>query len=74
MMQLSPNFHVSELTQSQTATRQAINNEPNAQQIQNLKALCSNILQPIRDHYQKPVIVSSGYRSALAFLAEAPRL
>jgi zinc D-Ala-D-Ala carboxypeptidase len=62
-MQLSPNFHLSELIQSQSATRAKINNQPNAQQIQNLKALCCNILQPIRDHYQKPVIVSSGYRS-----------
>ena len=29
----------------------------------NLKLLCENVLQPVRDHFGKVVTVSSGYRS-----------
>jgi zinc D-Ala-D-Ala carboxypeptidase len=64
-MQLSKNFHLSELTQSQTASRYGLPNTPNSKQIANLKELCLNLLQPIRDHYGKPLIVSSGYRSPM---------
>jgi uncharacterized protein YcbK (DUF882 family) len=64
-MQLSKNFYLSELTKSQTASRYGISNQPNSKQIENLKALCSNILQPVREHFGKPVIISSGYRSPL---------
>lgn len=62
-MQLSKNFTLSELTRSQTASRLGINNVPNAQVIANLRILCENILQPVRDNYGLPVVVSSGYRS-----------
>lgn len=62
-MLLSKNFSLNELTKSQIATRYGIKNEPNTKQIENLKILCEQILQPVRDHYQLPVVVSSGYRS-----------
>jgi hypothetical protein len=62
-MKLSANFTLSELTKSQTALRKGIPNNPNSTQIDNLKALCINVLQPLRSYYDKPVIVSSGYRS-----------
>ncbi|MDJ0594417.1 MAG: D-Ala-D-Ala carboxypeptidase family metallohydrolase [Pleurocapsa sp. MO_226.B13] len=62
-MQLSKNFWLSELTRSQTASRYGMNNQPDAIAVDNLKSLCFNVLQPVRDHFQKPVIVSSGYRS-----------
>jgi zinc D-Ala-D-Ala carboxypeptidase len=29
----------------------------------NLKKLCESILQPIRNHYDSPVIISSGFRT-----------
>ena len=45
-MNLSRNFTLSELTKSDTAIRKGINNNPNAEQIEKLKALCENILQP----------------------------
>jgi zinc D-Ala-D-Ala carboxypeptidase len=64
-MQLSKNFYLSELIQSQTASRYGISNQPNSKQIENLKALCTNILQPVREHFDKPVIISSGYKSPL---------
>ena len=62
-MKLSANFTLSELTKSQTAVRKGIPNNPNEDQIDNLKLLCQNILQPLRDYYGRPLRVSSGYRS-----------
>jgi hypothetical protein len=64
-MKLSKNFELSELVKSQTAVRLGIPNEPNTTQIANLKTLCENILQPVRDHFGKAVVISSGYRSPL---------
>ena len=62
-MKLTTNFSLAELTASQVAARKGIPNNPTAGQIENLKKLCESILQPIRNHYDAPVIVSSGYRS-----------
>ena len=62
-MQLSENFSLNELTKSQTATRKGIDNKPTSEQVENLKALSINILQKIRNHYERPVRVTSGYRS-----------
>ena len=61
-MNLSRNFTLSELTKSDTAIRKGINNNPNAEQIEKLKALCENILQPVSDHFGR-VKITSGYRS-----------
>ena len=61
-MQLSRNFSLQELIKSDTAIRRGIDNNPNADQIEKLKALCENILQPVRDHFGR-VKVTSGYRS-----------
>ena len=62
-MKLSENFSLNELTKSQTATRKGIDNIPNDNEKENLKSLSISILQKIRDHYGKPVRVTSGYRS-----------
>ena len=61
-MNLSRNFTLSELIKSDTAIRKGINNNPNAEQIEKLKELCENILQPIRDHFGR-VKITSGFRS-----------
>ena len=61
-MNLSQNFTLQELIKSDTAIRKGINNNPNAEQIEKLKALCENILQPVRDHFGR-VKITSGYRS-----------
>ena len=63
-MNLSKSFTLNELTKSQEALRLGIDNTPNDEHIENLKILCENILQPIRDFYGMPLSVSSGYRSA----------
>ena len=62
-MKLSNNFRLNELIRSQTAERKGIDNTPSAEHQENLKSLCTNVLQPIRDHFGKVVTVSSGYRS-----------
>tara|TARA_R100001509_G_scaffold42527_1_gene22956 strand:- start:1602 stop:2081 length:480 start_codon:yes stop_codon:yes gene_type:complete len=67
-MELSRNFTLSELIKSDTAIRKGINNNPNAEQIEKLKALCENILQPVRDHFGR-VKVTSGFRSVDLCLA-----
>ena len=62
-MNLSRNFSLQELIKSDTAIRMDIDNNPNADQIEKLKALCENILQPVRDHFGR-VKVTSGFRSS----------
>ena len=62
-MNLSNNFTLNELTKSQTATRKGIHNEPSTEHIENLIHLAKTILQPVREHFGKPVMISSGYRS-----------
>lgn len=55
-------FTIDELTKSDTAIRNNINNIPNEQEKNNLIALVDNILDPLREAYGKPIIVTSGYR------------
>lgn len=61
-MNLSKNFTLAELTASSTAQKLKIVNTPGDTELENLVKLCRNILQPIRDKYGKPIIISSGYR------------
>ena len=62
-MQLSKNFNLVELTKSQTAERKGIPNDPSPDHQENLRLLCERVLQPVRDHFNHVVSVSSGYRS-----------
>lgn len=55
-------FTIKELTKSNEAKRNKINNIPNKQEEQNLIALVDNILDPLREAYGKPIIVTSGFR------------
>ena len=68
-MKLSENFSLSELIKSQTAERKGIDNTPSPEHQENLKKLCENVLQPVRDHFEQVVSVSSGYRSEALCLA-----
>jgi hypothetical protein len=63
-MQLSENFHLSEMLVSQTASRKGFSEQYNPPQkvIDNLRKVCVLGLQKIRDHYERPLIVTSGYR------------
>lgn len=62
-MNLSKNFTLSELTYSSTAIANKMDNNPGRLELENLKKLCNNILQPIRDKYGKSIYVNSGYRN-----------
>ena len=63
-MKLSANFTLDELIKSQVAERKGINNNPSPEQIENLKALTQNVLQPVRANFDKPLMISSGFRCA----------
>lgn len=55
-------FTIKELTKSDIAKRSRINNIPTKQEEQNLIALVDNILDPLREAYGKPIVVTSGFR------------
>ena len=55
-------FTLNELIKSDAARRSKINNTPNKQEESNLIALVENILDPLREAYGKPIIVTSGFR------------
>jgi zinc D-Ala-D-Ala carboxypeptidase len=60
---LSPHFILAEMIKSSTADRLGIDNVPGASEVESLRDLCENILEPIRAHYGIPLSPSSGYRS-----------
>ena len=64
-MKLSKNFSLAELTKSQTAIRMGLDNNPSEDEVENLRLLCERVLQPIRDHFNHVVTISSGYRNEL---------
>ena len=55
-------FTLRELIKSDTAIRKGIKNVPNRQEEQNLNTLVDKILDPLREAYGKPIIVTSGFR------------
>lgn len=61
MTRLSEHFSLAEMTHSQTADRDGIDNTPGEVEIDNLRDLCINVLEPIREVFG-PIIVTSGYR------------
>lgn len=64
-MQLSKNLSLAEMTISESAKRNGISNAPTPVHLENLKRLAINVFQPIRDHFNIPIHISSGYRSTL---------
>lgn len=63
-MQLSKNFTLEEMLDSQTAVRLSFDEQfsPPDSIKENLKALCENVLEPLRNKLDSPIIISSGYR------------
>jgi len=62
-MNLSDNLSLAEATRSATALRKGIANKPTQQHLLNLKEVALHIFQPCREHFGKPLRVTSGYRS-----------
>ena len=62
-MKLTENLSLAEVTKSATAIRMSIANTPSATHLIALKEVSKNIFQPCREHFGKPLAVTSGYRS-----------
>ena len=60
---LSPHFCLDEFTKSATARDYGINNEPSAEHVENLRALCVHTLEPLREALRLPVVITSGFRT-----------
>lgn len=56
-------FSIKELCSSGVARVRRIDNTPNEKQVENLTALVYNVLDPLREIFGRPIIVSSGFRS-----------
>lgn len=61
-MKLSKHFNLDEFVKSATAIRLGIDNTPDEKSLENIQLLVSNILEPLRVHYGRPIIITSGYR------------
>lgn len=59
-MDLTDNFTLEELCY----TSEPYDNTPNESQVEALRSLAENVLQPLRNLYGKPINVNSGFRSA----------
>ena len=55
-------FKIREFTRSDIAKRNNINNTPSKQEEENIVLLVDNILDPLREAYGKPIVVTSGFR------------
>ena len=63
MTKLTTHFTLAEFTRSATALSKGIDNTPSNEAIANMRHLCEEVLEPLRDAFGEPVTVSSGYRS-----------
>ena len=52
-----------EMGKRQTALRLGLDNTPDPDEMESLLALCENVLEPVRIHWAKPVVINSGFRS-----------
>ena len=55
-------FALKEFVKSNTAARLGINNNPSEAVKKNIELLVEKILDPLRESFGKPIIVTSGYR------------
>ena len=60
------NFKLSEFFRSSTAAKNGIKNEPSVDEratiVRNINLLVDNVLDPVRDMVDAPIIITSGYR------------
>lgn len=61
-MQLTQNFSLHEMIKSETAVRRGLDNTPGPAEIENLRVLCEQVLQPLREAYGVGIKVNSGFR------------
>jgi hypothetical protein len=62
-MKLSENLSLAEMVRSESAKRLGISNQPTPEHLHNMQLLAVCVFQPIRNHFKRPIHISSGYRS-----------
>jgi len=63
MMKISSHVSYREATYSQTAIRNDIDNEPNVDQLENIKILCDRLFEPLRNWVGGAIKINSLFRS-----------
>jgi len=63
-MEISEHISYKEVTYSQTAIRNDINNEPNDEQLYRIIRISENIFEPLREWVGGPIKINSCFRSA----------
>lgn len=61
-MRIPDYFELDELLRSETALNHGIENLPTWEDVENLKELATNVLDPIRVAWGQPIVINSGYR------------
>lgn len=61
-MKLTDHFQLIEFEKSSTASSHHIDNHVPEELIPNIKNLCEQVLEPLRQHFSCPIIIGSGYR------------
>jgi hypothetical protein len=62
-MKISEHISYDEATLSPTAIRNGISNQPNEQELANMKLVAENCFEPLRKMWGKPIKVNSFFRS-----------
>ena len=62
-MKISTHLNLAEVTRSDSAKRNGIDNTPTPEHLENFKLLAEKVFEPIRLHFKEPICISSGYRS-----------
>jgi len=63
IMKISEHISYDEATLSPTAIRNGISNQPNEQELTNMKLVAENCFEPLRKMWGKPIKVNSFFRS-----------
>ena len=61
-MKLTEHLELAEFERSATAARLHIDNRVPAELVPNIRNLCEQVLEPLREHFGEAVYVTSGYR------------
>ena len=59
---LTEHFTLAECCRSETAQRQGIDNTATGEELENLKRVLENVIEPVRVHFGVPFTLNSGYR------------
>ena len=62
-MKISKHLSLAEVIRSESAKRAGISNMPTEEHLENFKILAKEVFEPIREHFNVPIHISSGYRS-----------